>query len=175
MLADPGEDFVVASAGTVIEGRGGEGVLEELVRCHRANAAAATLAVAETAADGSPAGAVVIPGARNGSFCRVTDVVEKTSPPAGAGCWELAGRCVFSSEIFDVIDSMPPGPDGQVHLSDCVRELIQQEAPVYCVKLPPGARERPSGPLAGFVRGLLDFAFGGSESASREPVAKSAP
>lgn len=172
-----GEDFAVASGGTVIEGRGGEGFLADLVRCHRANAAAATLAVAETAAEEGPACAVVIPGGTNGSFSRVEDVVEGASPTAVPGRWAVTGRCVFSPEIFDVIDSMPPRSDGEVHLSDCVRELIQQEAPVYCVKLPPGAKERLSGPLAGFVRGLLEFAFGGSgcDAAPREPLAKPAP
>jgi UTP--glucose-1-phosphate uridylyltransferase len=171
-----GEDFAVASGGTVIEGRGGEGFLADLVRCHRANAAAATLAVAETAAEEGPAYAVVIPGGTNGSFSRVEDVVEGASPPGGPGRWAVTGRCVFSPEIFDIIDNMPPRADGEVHLSDCVRELIEQEAPVYCVKLPAGARERPSSPLAGFVRGLLDFAFGGGGggAAPREPAAKSA-
>jgi UTP--glucose-1-phosphate uridylyltransferase len=171
-----GEDFVVASGGTVIEGPGGEGFLAELVRCHRANAAAVTLAVAESTAEEVPACGVVTPGATNGSFSRVTDIVERASPAGELNQLAVAGRCVFSPEIFDVIENVPPRPDGQVHLSDCLRELIDQDAPVYCVKLPPGTKERASGPLAGFVRRLLDFAFagGGCSLGPREPAAKSA-
>jgi UTP--glucose-1-phosphate uridylyltransferase len=157
---------VVASGTTVIEGPGGEGFLAELVRCHRANAAAATLAVAEMVGEEVPALSIVIPGAANGSFCRVADIQEKASPEGAPRRWAATGRCVFSPEIFDVIDAMPPRSDGEVHLSDCLRELIDQDAPVYCVKLPPGARERPSGPLAGFVRALLEFAFAGGECPS---------
>jgi UTP--glucose-1-phosphate uridylyltransferase len=156
LVAD--EDFVVLSAGTVIEDKGGEGFLARLIRCHRATAAAATFAVGDVARGDTPACGVVTPGATNGLFSRVSDI-EEASPGGARGGLAVAGRYVFSREIFDVIEHMPARPDGEVHLSDCFRELIDEEAPVYCVKLPPGATPRPSSDLGNFLSALLDFAF----------------
>jgi UTP--glucose-1-phosphate uridylyltransferase len=161
-----GEDFAVVAGGTIIQDQGGEALLAKLIRCHRANAAAATLAVDDMAGQEAPACGVVTLGGGNGSFSRVSDILEKDSPAGAPGRLAVAGRYVFSPEIFDVIEHMPARPDGEVHLSDCFRELIDEEAPVYCVKLPPGAKPRRSPDLGNFLSALLDFAFAGPGSGS---------
>jgi UTP--glucose-1-phosphate uridylyltransferase len=161
-----GEDFAVVSGGTIIEDDGGEGFLARLIRCHRANAAAATLAVDSPSEEDAPVHGFLTPGAGNGSFSQVADIVEDCSPGDASSALALAGRYVLSPEIFNVIESMPARPDGEVHLSDCFRELIDEEAPVYCVKLPPGAKPRRSPDLGNFLSALLDFAFAGPGSGS---------
>ncbi len=154
------EDFVVALGDAIIENAPGDDeLLSKLIRCHQQNAAAATIAVEEVSdAEVSKYG-IVTPGATNGSFFRITDVVEKPSLEEAPSRLAIAARYVFSPEIFEVIASVPPRANGEVYLTDCIRDLIVRELPVYCVKLPPGTRRHDIGNFESFFRAFLHFAL----------------
>jgi len=153
------EDFVVALGDAIIENRAGEELLAKLICCHQQNAAAATIAVEEVSdAEVSKYG-IVTPGATNGSFFRIVDVVEKPSPREAPSRLAIAARYVFSPEIFEVIASVPPRANGEVYLTDCIRDLIGRDLPVYCVKLPPGTRRHDIGNFGSFFRAFVHFAL----------------
>ncbi len=154
------EDFVVALGDAIIENRAGDDeLLSKLICCHQQNAAAATIAVEEVSDEEVSKYGIVTPGATNGSFFRITDVVEKPSLEEAPSRLAIAARYVFSPEIFEVIASVPPRANGEVYLTDCIRDLIGRELPVYCVKLPPGTRRHDIGNFESFFRAFLHFAL----------------
>jgi len=153
------EDFVVALGDAIIEDGSGEELLGRLICCHQENAAAATIAVEEVTEDQVSKYGIVVPGATNGAFFRITDVVEKPTAEEAPSRLAIAARYVFSPEIFEVIASVPPRPNGEVYLTDCIRELIDSDGPVYCVKLPPGTRRHDIGNFESFFRAFLHFAL----------------
>ncbi len=153
------EDFVVALGDAIIENRGGEELLTKLIRYHQQNAAAATIAVEEVTDDEVSKYGIVTPGATNGSFFRVTGVVEKPSAEEAPSRLAIAARYVFSPEIFEVIAATPPRGNGEVYLTDCIRDLIDREQPVYCVKLPPGSKRHDIGNFESFFRAFIHFAL----------------
>jgi len=153
------EDFVVALGDAIIENRAGDELLTKLVRCHEQNAAAATIAVEEVTEDEVSKYGIVTPGATNGAFFRITDVVEKPSPQEAPSRLAIAARYVFSPEIFEVIATTPPRANGEVYLTDCIRELVDRELPVYCVKLPAGSKRHDIGNFESFFRAFIHFAL----------------
>ena len=157
------EDFVVALGDAIIESRAGEELLATLVGYHQQNAAAATIAVEEVTEDEVSKYGIVTPGATNGSFFRVTDIVEKPSAKEAPSRLAIAARYVFSPEIFEVIAATPPRANGEVYLTDCIQDLVDRDLPVYCVKLPPGSKRHDIGNFESFFRAFIHFALADPE------------
>ena len=49
-------------------------------------------------------------------------------------------RYVFSPAIFPALRRLPPGANGELQLTDAIRELARQGLPVLGVRLAPGER-----------------------------------
>ena len=95
---------------------------------------------------------------------RVNDVVEK--PPADEAPSNLAiiGRYVFPPEIFDCLDSIKPGADGELQLTDAIKALIQSQ-PVYAYRFE-GTRY-DAGDKLGFLQATVEFALRHDELGTR--------
>ena len=60
---------------------------------------------------------------REGLF-RVTDMVEKPATPDKVlSLYSILGRCVLPPEIFDILETVPPGAGGEIQLTDAMRQL----------------------------------------------------
>lgn len=58
---------------------------------------------------------------------KITGVVEKPKPQKAPSTWALPGRYVFSPQIFEHLDQVKPGHNGEIQLSDAMHALAQKE------------------------------------------------
>lgn len=56
-----------------------------------------------------------------------TDMIEKPSPDNIMSLFSVLGRCVLPANIFDIIDSTPPGAGGEIQLTDAMKTLASTE------------------------------------------------
>jgi UTP--glucose-1-phosphate uridylyltransferase len=140
------ESFAVALPDTLVTG-GADPVLRRLVRIHGARGAAATLAVEEVAPDRVSRYGILAPeldlpsdGCEVGELFRVMDVVEKPAPAAAPSRLAISARYVFAPAIFPALRRLQPGANGELQLTDAIRDLVRQGLLVLGVRLSPGER-----------------------------------
>lgn len=63
----------------------------------------------------------------------VHDMVEKPSPANAPSNLCIVGRYVLTPDIFDHIDSVPPGRDGEIQLTDAIRAQAA-EKPIRAIR-----------------------------------------
>lgn len=69
----------------------------------------------------------VIDGEREGDdLFRVTDLIEKPSPETAPSDLAIIGRYVFEPEIFDFLERIGPGANGEYQLTDAMRMLCEK-------------------------------------------------
>ncbi len=61
---------------------------------------------------------------------RCTDMVEKPAPGEEFSLYSILGRCVLPPDIFDILDSTPPGAGGEIQLTDAMKALACREGMV---------------------------------------------
>ncbi len=61
---------------------------------------------------------------------RCTDMVEKPAPGDEFSLYSILGRCVLPPDIFDILDSTPPGAGGEIQLTDAMKALARREGMV---------------------------------------------
>ena len=60
---------------------------------------------------------------------RVTDMVEKPETPEKVlSLYSILGRCVLPPEIFDILESTPPGAGNEIQLTDAMRVLTHTQS-----------------------------------------------
>jgi UTP--glucose-1-phosphate uridylyltransferase len=164
-----GESFAVALPDTMIAG-GDEPILARLVHIHQQTGAAATIAAQEVPAERACRYGILAPAASlverakptddwpiqkpNGGYppevgpeiqnpapvFGVSDVVEKPPPGTEPSRLAISARYVFSPAIFPALRGLRPGANGELQLTDAIRDLARQGLPVLGVRLAPGER-----------------------------------
>jgi UTP--glucose-1-phosphate uridylyltransferase len=146
------ESFAVALPDTLVVGAETP-VLARLVRIHQEMGAAATLAVEEVAPERACRYGILVPvsaGAPRrpengvtvepGATFRIADVVEKPAPGTEPSRLAISARYVFSPAIFPAMRRLTAGANGELQLTDALRDLAQQGLPVLGVRLAVGER-----------------------------------
>ncbi len=62
-----------------------------------------------------------------GGCMRCTDMVEKPGPGEEFSLYSILGRCILPPEIFDILDSTPPGFGGEIQLTDAMKALAREK------------------------------------------------
>jgi UTP--glucose-1-phosphate uridylyltransferase len=73
----------------------------------------------------------VIDGKRVGDakdLFMIRDFVEKPKPEEAPSNLAIAGRYVFTADIFDHLDRQKPGKNGEIQLTDAMRRLVRERA-----------------------------------------------
>lgn len=98
-----------------------------------------------------PKGQEIEPGVIN-----VQSLIEKPKAEHAPSNYAIMGRYVLRPEIFDILESLPPGAGGEIQLTDAINELNRIQAVLaYHFK---GVRY-DVGDKFGFVKATLDFAL----------------
>lgn len=98
-----------------------------------------------------PKGQEIEPGVIN-----VQSLIEKPKAEHTPSNYAIMGRYVLRPEIFDILESLPPGAGGEIQLTDAINELNRIQAVLaYHFK---GVRY-DVGDKFGFVKATLDFAL----------------
>jgi len=87
---------------------------------------------------------------------KVDDLVEKPSVEKAPSNLVIAGRYIFTPDIFDYIAQTKEGKSGEIQLTDAMRMLVKKR-PMYGVRL--NGRRCDIGNKNGFVRTNLEFAL----------------
>jgi len=61
---------------------------------------------------------------RDGSFCRITGIVEKPAVDVAPSNLAVMGRYLFTPEIFDELEHVEPGVGGEIQLTDAIALLL---------------------------------------------------
>ena len=87
---------------------------------------------------------------------KVKDLVEKPEPGKAPSNIAILGRYIITPEIFDILETLPLGKNGEVQLTDALRMLSKKEA-MYAYDFD-GVRY-DVGDKLGFLKATVDFAL----------------
>lgn len=90
---------------------------------------------------------------------RVTGMVEKPDPADAPSNLAVIGRYVLSPEIFEVLETTPPGRGGEIQLTDAIQQMTDREGrggPVHGVIF--RGRRYDTGDKGDYLRAVVQLA-----------------
>ncbi|MCM3443793.1 UTP--glucose-1-phosphate uridylyltransferase GalU [Metabacillus halosaccharovorans] len=86
----------------------------------------------------------------------VSDMVEKPSQEEAPSNSAIMGRYILSPDIFDILSKINPGTDGEIQLTDALKELsIKQSVIGYHFS----GKRYDVGDKLGFIKATIDFSL----------------
>jgi UTP--glucose-1-phosphate uridylyltransferase len=156
-----GEDFVVAFGDCLVEG-GSPHPLSRVVETHVSQKSSATVLTERIAPEKTRKYGIVDPGALlenpTDPFA-MQDIVEKPAPESAPSTFAVAARWALSSNIFQFIRNAAADKDGEVNLTDPVRDSLAAGATGWAVPLRPGERRRDIGGWETYLTAAVEYAF----------------
>ena len=152
-----GEPFVVALGDTIIQSVNYAGLIRRMVRSHLRYQPSATIAVCEVQPEEAQHYGIVQPKGRGKNEFEISHIVEKPHTRDAPSNLAVAGRYVFSPEIFAAIQRTPPGFGGELQLTDAIRSLIKMGKRVRCIRLRQDEIRYDIGNPESYFRAFVDF------------------
>ena len=122
--------------------------------------ASCVIAVEETPTEDSGKYGIVRPADGSASdVFEIADLIEKPAPEEAPSNLAVAGRYVFSPEIFSLIKSVRPDRRGEIQLTDAIRLLCQAGRRVIAVKLRPDEKRYDIGNFPSYFASFVEFAL----------------
>ena len=87
---------------------------------------------------------------------RVSDLVEKPAPTDAPSNLAVIGRYVLPPEIFPILRKTQPGKNGEIQLTDALRQLVKQ-APMFAHEV--HGQRHDAGDKLGFLIATVEFAL----------------
>ena len=87
---------------------------------------------------------------------KILDLVEKPSPDEAPSRYAAIGRYVLSPEIFPILRRTNPGKNGEIQLTDALRQLAKR-APMYALEIE--GKRYDAGDKLGFLKATVEFAL----------------
>lgn len=155
------QPFVVALGDTILGLERRSDVVRRMVEQFKRLDADAVIALAPVAADEVDQYGIVKPTQADPGTAPVVleDVLEKPRVSEAPSRLSVAARYVFSPKVFDSLRRLEPGPDGEIELTDAIRDLIRNDAKVYGMRLAPDERRFDVGNFDSYFRAFLEFAM----------------
>jgi UTP--glucose-1-phosphate uridylyltransferase len=91
-----------------------------------------------------------------GKLHEITDLVEKPKPEEAPSKLAVIGRYILTPKIFAMLDRTPPGPGGELQLTDGLKLLLQEEK-VYGFTFE--GKRHDTGNKLGFLKATIEFAL----------------
>jgi UTP--glucose-1-phosphate uridylyltransferase len=134
------------------DGRGA-GVLEQMVGLYK-QFRCSIVAIEEVPEDQVQNYGVIAGEPLSDSLFRVTDMVEKPQPADAPSNLAIIGRYILTPDIFDILESTPPGKNGELQITDALLSQAKQGC-VIAYKF--DGRRFDCGSVAGFVEATNYF------------------
>lgn len=150
--------FAVALGDSIIGLNAESGIVRRMADLFFERSADAVVAFEEVALEDIHHYGVAKP-AETGSVFRLEDVVEKPSQEDAPSNLAIAARYIFSPAIFDALEEIEPGKNGEIQLTDAIRLLIQQGRSVYGLCLQPDEHRYDIGNFGSYYRAFVEFAL----------------
>jgi UTP--glucose-1-phosphate uridylyltransferase len=94
-------------------------------------------------------------------------IVEKPAPAAAPSLMAVSARWVLGPPIFRILRQTPPGPNGEVALTDAVQTLLKEGGDGWAVPLLSGEVRRDIGGWETYLTAAARAAIGDAEFGSR--------
>ena len=99
---------------------------------------------------------IVNPEYVNEKISRVLGMVEKPATADAPSRLAVLGRYIIEPEIFMLLEHTLPGKNGEIQLTDALRELAERK-PMYALKF--DGRRYDTGDKEGYLEAIVDFAL----------------
>ena len=99
------------------------------------------------------------PRGEAGDIFELADLVEKPGVAEAPSSLAVAARYVFRPVIFEWLKATQPGKNGEIQLTDAVRDLIRNGGKVVGMRLPPDERRFDIGTFESYFRAFCEFAL----------------
>lgn len=93
----------------------------------------------------------------------IRDMVEKPVPAEAPSNLVVASRYILTPEIFDYIDAVPPGKNGEIQITDALRARIADGHPMHGCRV--RARRHDAGNTLDFIKTNILYALQNAEIA----------
>lgn len=100
---------------------------------------------------------------RGGESFRVLDVVEKPAPDDASSEWAIAARYIFSPRIYDALEQIEVGKNGELQLTDAIHWLIESGERVFGYALTNVDKRYDIGNFPNYFEAFLEFALADEE------------
>ncbi|MFI5223900.1 MAG: sugar phosphate nucleotidyltransferase, partial [Nitrospirales bacterium] len=99
---------------------------------------------------------IVSPRTISAGLHRVEGLVEKPAPAEAPSNLAVIGRYVLPPEIFSILRKTQPGKNGEIQLTDALRELAKK-SPMYALEIQ--GQRYDAGDKLGFLIATVEFAL----------------
>ena len=99
---------------------------------------------------------IISPDRLSDGLYKVTDLVEKPAPSDAPSNLAVIGRYVLPPEIFPILRKTKPGKNGEIQLTDALRELAKS-SPMYALEVK--GNRYDAGDKLGFLIATVEFAL----------------
>lgn len=164
LCAEPsvaGQPFIVA-LGDCVMGLGGKStVLAKMVEAYHQKQAEIVIAFEEVPDEKVSRYGIAAPvdSSNTDDVFALADVVEKPSLADAPSNLAVAARYILPSTIFDQLKSIERGADGEIQLTDAIRQMIAKESPALGVRFPHGEQRYDVGNINSYTDAFIQFAL----------------
>ncbi|MBI4683873.1 MAG: UTP--glucose-1-phosphate uridylyltransferase GalU [Nitrospirae bacterium] len=94
------------------------------------------------------------------SVYKISDLIEKPSKEKAPSNLAIIGRYILTSEIFAILEKLPPGKGGEIQLTDALKALLKKQAIYgYLFK----GKRYDAGDKLGYLKATVNFALKNTE------------
>ena len=152
------QPFSVALGDSIIGLNAQSDVVQRMTSCFTKTQAAAVIAFEEVPATEVHHYGIAKPKG-TGDIFEVEDVIEKPSIQEAPSNLAIAARYVFAPAIFEALNRIQPGKDGEYQLTDAIRVLLREGGKVYGVRLRNDEQRYDIGNFDAYFRAFVEFAL----------------
>ena len=91
----------------------------------------------------------------------VKRLIEKPEPEEILSDFAILGRYILTADLFDILETIPPGHGGEIQLTDAVNALCRRRRVLACDYI---GKRYDIGNLTGYIETIVDFALRHPES-----------
>lgn len=88
---------------------------------------------------------------------QIKDIVEKPKVEDAPSDLTIVGKYVITTDVFDALEKIKPGKDGEIRLADALKDVLDGNKPVYGLEFE--GKRYDCGSKLGFLEANVDFAL----------------
>lgn len=131
-------------------------VTKQLIDISQKNNGASVIGVMDVPRENTSSYGIVAGDKVSDRLLKMTNMVEKPKPEEAPTTLATPGRYVLSSDIFDVLESIPRGNGGEYQLTDAIKVLCEKKD-VFAYEFE--GERFDTGSIHGYLDATIDFAL----------------
>ncbi|MCS7215626.1 MAG: UTP--glucose-1-phosphate uridylyltransferase, partial [Thermodesulfovibrio sp.] len=105
----------------------------------------------------------IVSGKEKNGYYVIDDLIEKPEVSQAPSQLAIIGRYILTHNIFDHLEKLPPGKNGEIQLTDALKSLLEETAIYgYIIK----GKRYDAGEKLGYLKTIVEFALRDKEISS---------